>query len=70
MIKVRRQKNYTIVEGTPDELARLDALSGIELEQGDKFVRLPLYHHVHRNPRRKPLIKYIEEKDRQEKNHA
>jgi len=33
---------------------------------GEKLVKLPREHHVHRNPRRKPIFRYIEDKEAQE----
>ena len=61
MIKIRRIFGLTVITGTPYEMRRVDAMSGIELHEGDRVTLLPPQHHVHRNPRRKALIKYIED---------
>lgn len=61
MIKIRRIFGLTVVTGTPYEMRRVDALSGIEPHEGDRVTLLPPQHHIHRNPRRKALIKYIED---------
>lgn len=61
MIKVRHILGVTVVTGTPYEIERISALSGVELSPGDKVTLLPPRHHVHRNPRRKALLKYLED---------
>ena len=61
VIKVRRILGVTVVTGTPHEIDRVSALSGVELKPGDKVTLLPELHHVHRNPRRKALLKYLED---------
>lgn len=66
MIQIRRIFGRVFVSGTALELSHLQGLSGVELSDGDKLVKLPAHHHVHRNPRRKALLKYIEDKDEQE----
>ena len=62
MIKIRRGFGFAIALGTHEEITRLIALSGTELKPGDKLTVLPAKHHVHRNPRRKPLLRYLEDK--------
>ena len=61
MIKVRRIFGHAVVTGTPHEIDRVTALSGVELSPGDKVTLLPPLHHIHRNPRRKALLRYLEE---------
>ncbi len=61
MIKVRHILGLVVVTGTPYEITRVSALSGIELSPGDKVALLPPKHHVHRNPRRKALLRYLED---------
>jgi len=61
MIKIRHILGLTVVTGTPYEIERVSTLSGVELSPGDKVTLLPSQHHVHRNPRRKALLKYLEE---------
>jgi hypothetical protein len=63
MIKIRRILGMTIVQGSPLEMNRIHALNGTELKPGDKIVKLPYKHHVHRNPRYPEIIKYLEEKE-------
>ncbi len=60
VIKIRRIFGLVVVTGTPHEIERVSALSGIELSPGDKVTLLPARHHVHRNPRRHPIMKWIE----------
>jgi len=62
VIKVRRIFGLTVITGTPHEIERVTALSGVELTPGDKVTLLPPLHHVHRNPRRKALLRYLEDK--------
>jgi len=61
VIKTRRILGCVIVTGTPYEVSRVDALSGVKLSPGDKVTLLPPKYHVHRNPRRKALLKYLED---------
>lgn len=61
VIKIRGIFGFVVVTGTPYEVDRVSALSGIELSPGDKVTLLPPRHHVHRNPRRKALLKYLED---------
>ena len=61
MIKIRSILGFKVVTGTPYEITRVSALSGVELHEGDKVTLLPPRHHVHRNPRRKALLKYLED---------
>jgi len=60
VIKTRRIFGLVVVTGTPYEVTRVSALSGVELSPGDKVTLLPPKHHVHRNPRRKAILKYLE----------
>ena len=62
VIKVRHILGVTVVTGTPYEIERVRALSGVALSPGDKVTLLPPRHHVHRNPRRKALLKYLEDR--------
>ena len=61
VIKVRRILGVTVVTGTPHEIDRVFALSGVELSAGDKVTLLPPRHHIHRNPRKKALLRYLED---------
>lgn len=61
MIKIRRIFGLMVVTGTPREIERVSALSGIKLQESDKLTVLPLCYHIHRNPRRKALLKYLED---------
>lgn len=60
MITIKRTKYYAIVQGTEDEMRRLDGLAGATLRPGDRIAVLPYKHHVHRNPR-PALLKRMEE---------
>lgn len=62
MIKIRRGFGFAIATGSHEEITRLTALSGTELNPGDKLVKLPVKHHIHRNPR-PPIIRHIEDKE-------
>ena len=63
MITIKRTKYYAIVQGTEEEMRRLDGLAGAEVNPGDKLTVLPYKHHVHRNPGYPALIKIIEDKE-------
>jgi hypothetical protein len=63
MIKTRRLFGMTIVTGTAHEMGRIEALHGTTVNPGDKLTLLPGGHHVHRNPRRKPILRYIEDQE-------
>jgi len=63
MIKLRRFLGLTVISGTRYEMDRLKALSGASLNDGDAVAVVPAFSHVHRNPRRKALIRYIEDRE-------
>ena len=63
MIKINRIFGLTIITGTDHELTSVRALSGTELKDGDKLVKLPYKHHVHRNPGYPAIIAWIERKE-------
>lgn len=67
MIKIRRLFGLTIITGTPYEMEQVQAISGAELKDGDGIGKIPAFHHVHRNPIRKPIIKHIEDQNRKER---
>lgn len=52
MINIRRIFGLMVVTGTPYEVTRVSMLSFVTLLPGDKVVKLPLKHHIQRNPRR------------------
>ena len=61
MIKVRRIFGLTVVTGTPHEIDRVSALSGVSLLPGDKVMLLPYRYHIHRNPGYPGILKYLED---------
>lgn len=63
MLKVRRLLGMTFVTGTDHEMRCMEAISGTALRPGDKIVKLPWKHHVHRNPKYPMLIKFMEDKE-------
>jgi hypothetical protein len=63
MIKITRFAGLTFVSGSNYELDILQSVAGVELKDGDKIAKLPAFHHVHRNPIRKPIIKHIVDKE-------
>ena len=63
VIKVRRILGVTVVTGTPHEIDRVFALSGVELSPGDKVTLLPYRYHIHRNPGYPGIIKYLDDQD-------
>lgn len=63
MIKIRRILGLTVVTGTPYEIERVSALSGVELSPGDKVTLLPYRYHIHRNPGYPGIIKHLDGQD-------
>ena len=63
VIKTRQIFGLTVVTGTPYEIERVRALSGVELSPGDKVTLLPYRYHIHRNPGYPGILKYLEEQD-------
>ncbi len=61
MIKIRRIFGFMVVTGTPHEITRVQALSGVELSPGDKVTLLPYRYHIHRNPGYPGILKYLED---------
>jgi hypothetical protein len=64
MIKVRQVAGVLIV--TADNIVEeqaVRALTSTELSYGDKLVRLPAHYHVHRNPIKKAILRYIVDKE-------
>jgi hypothetical protein len=63
MIKIKRFAGLTFVSGSSYELDVLQGVAGVELEDGDKIAKVPAFHHVHRNPIRKPIVKLLVDKE-------
>ena len=63
MIKVHRIFGHAVITGTPHEIDRVTALSGVELSPGDKVTLLPYRYHIHRNPGYPGILKYLNDQD-------
>ena len=62
MINIRSILGFTVITGTPYEITRVSALSGVTLLPGDKVTLLPYRYHIHRNPGYPGILKYLEER--------
>ena len=63
VIKIRGIFGFVVVTGTPHEIDRVSALSGVELSPGDKVTLLPYRYHIHRNPGYPGIIKHLDGQD-------
>jgi hypothetical protein len=59
-MKIVKLFGMLLVFGSAQDKAELMKFNGVSLAEGARLVTLPKHFHIHRNPIRKPILRYIE----------